>query len=106
MSEDIVEQRQKLGALWVRVSKSGDKYLSGELEIPPGVTGKVRIIAFKNRNKVEKQPDYVILKSKELGEVVKNAKVTKPVVKKPVPKPVPEPEELETTEENEEETDI
>lgn len=102
MSENN-ENRQKLGALWERTSQSGDTYFSGELEIPEGMSGKVRVVAFKNRNKTEKQPDYSILKSKE-PTTAKPPPVVKKVVKKVVPKPPPQPEEEEV--EVEEETDI
>jgi uncharacterized protein (DUF736 family) len=49
-----------IGALWVKTSKNGKKFMSGKVE----VDGKtVNIVVFKNEKTSEKQPDYRILES-------------------------------------------
>lgn len=51
--------KRKIGALWLRVSKGGNKYLSGEIEIRGH--GKIKISVLKNNMKdKEKLPDYQI----------------------------------------------
>ena len=54
------EKRNKIGALWLKESKTtGIKYMSGEVEID-GV--KHNIAVFKNKHKEQKtHPDYIIL---------------------------------------------
>jgi len=48
----------KLGALWVRTSKAGNKFMSGQIEIEGQ---KTDLIIFKNKNKkTEKHPDLII----------------------------------------------
>jgi uncharacterized protein (DUF736 family) len=51
-----------IGACWLRESKRGSKYMSGNIEID----GKrINFVIFKNKNKKnDKQPDYNILESK------------------------------------------
>lgn len=51
--------KRKIGALWLRTSKNGNKYLSGTLEFE----GKpvIHISVLKNGSKkLEKHPDYQI----------------------------------------------
>lgn len=51
--------KRKIGALWVRTSGAGNKYLGGEIEIKG--KEKIRIMILKNNNKTqEKFPDYEI----------------------------------------------
>lgn len=59
---------RELGALWVRQGKgSGQKYLSGHLEVEtmPGVSEKVKVVVFSNKGKAknEQAPDYVVYRS-------------------------------------------
>ena len=50
-----------LGAIWEKVSKAGEKYLSISLEVNGE---KKRFVAFRNKNKREdKHPDYKIIES-------------------------------------------
>ena len=50
-----------IGALWLKKSKKGLVYMSGQLEIDDQ---KIQITVFKNERKEKKnQPDYQILKS-------------------------------------------
>ncbi len=52
---------RKIGALWLRESKDGKKYMSGILE---DLHGDIRIAVFKNDRKEKKnQPDYQIILS-------------------------------------------
>ena len=52
------EKQKDAGALWLNVSKTGTKYMSGSVEID-GV--KTKIVVFKNNYKEEeKHPDYKI----------------------------------------------
>ena len=59
-------RERELGALWVRQGK-GQKYLTGhvELETMPGVTEKVKVVVFSNKDKAENEraPDYVMYRS-------------------------------------------
>lgn len=53
-------ETNEIGALWLKQSKKGTKYLSGT------VNGQA-IVIFRNQNKrSEKAPDYRILKSEPL----------------------------------------
>jgi uncharacterized protein (DUF736 family) len=60
-------RKRELGALWVRQGKTGQKYLTGhvELETMPGVTEKVKVVVFSNKGKSENEraPDYVMYRS-------------------------------------------
>ena len=61
-------RERELGALWVRQGKgSGQKYLSGHLEVEtmPGVSEKVKVVVFSNKGKAknEQAPDYVVYRS-------------------------------------------
>lgn len=50
------------GALWIRESKTGKKYLNGNLEFSyQGHPVTVRIAVFKNGKKEGEQPDYNIV---------------------------------------------
>ena len=61
-------RRRELGALWVRDGKN-QKYLSGHVsyETMPGVTEKVKVVVFTNKNKEknERAPDYVVYRSED-----------------------------------------
>jgi hypothetical protein len=61
-------RRRELGALWVRDGKS-QKYLSGHMSVEtmPGVTEKVKVVVFTNKNKEknERAPDYVVYRSED-----------------------------------------
>ena len=49
----------KVGSLWIRQSKGGIEFFSGEVN-------KEKVVAFKNTYKTEaKQPDYIVYKSEE-----------------------------------------
>ena len=96
MTEEQTEQqsawrRRELGALWVRDGKN-QKYLSGHVSVEtmPGVTEKVKVVVFTNKNKEknERAPDYVVYRSEDpvsqsvettaeevVEEVVENAEV-------------------------------
>lgn len=54
-----VEQKDKIGALWIKSSRGGAEFMSGEVEIA-GV--KHRITVFRNgyKNDTNKQPNYHI----------------------------------------------
>lgn len=55
------EQRENIGALWLKESRNGNKFMSGVVEID-GV--KHDIVVFKNNYKKEdKHPDYRIFPS-------------------------------------------
>lgn len=55
-----------MGALWLKTSKSGDKFFSGTVEINGEKHG---IVIFKNNYKQkENQPDYRIFPQRERGE--------------------------------------
>ena len=50
---------KKIGAMWLKTSKSGNKYLSG-------IVNDQRIVVFKNTKKdKENQPDYQIYEQGE-----------------------------------------
>lgn len=57
-----MDKANKMGAAWVKTSKKGDKFFSGQFEIE-GV--KTQFVMFKNSYKEEgsKQPDWVMYKS-------------------------------------------
>jgi hypothetical protein len=61
-------RRRELGALWVRDGKN-QKYLSGHVSVEtmPGVTEKVKVVVFTNKNKEknERAPDYVVYRSED-----------------------------------------
>lgn len=58
---------REIGALWLRKSQSGNKYLSGHVEIGDGEgleESKEKVIVFANKDKKsDKAPDYRIYRS-------------------------------------------
>lgn len=58
-----MEKSKNIGALWVKDSKSGNKFMSGVVEIDGE---KHQIVVFENTHKKEgsNQPDYKIYPSK------------------------------------------
>ena len=46
----------ELGALWLRVSQSGKRFMTGTIN-------GVDVVCFENQNKTGKQPDYRVFKS-------------------------------------------
>ncbi len=57
---------RKIGALWLKETKDGKKYMSGVLE---DLRGDIRIAVFKNdRKEKENHPDYQIVVSEERRE--------------------------------------
>ena len=66
------EKQKDCGALWLNVSKTGTKYMSGSVEID-GV--KTKIVVFKNNYKEEeKHPDYRIFLSTPQGALAREEK--------------------------------
>ncbi len=57
----------KLGALWLKTSKSGTKFMTGVVKIGGRET---RLVVFKNNRKLagSKQPDYQIFESQPREE--------------------------------------
>ena len=52
-----------IGALWLKQSKAGKTFMSGELDMNGE---KIKIVVFKNnKDGVETRPDYQIFKSEE-----------------------------------------
>ena len=64
--------KREIGALWLRKSAAGNKYLSGHVETSDGEgieEAKERIIVFANKDKKnDKAPDYRIYKSDSQGQ--------------------------------------
>jgi hypothetical protein len=60
MDKENMQKRKDSGALWVRTSKQGNKFLSGNLTTSSGEP--VKFVIFKNSYKTEgsSQPDYRI----------------------------------------------
>lgn len=51
----------KIGALWLKTTPKGERYMSGQIELNGE---KIRLAVFKNSKKeLEKHPDYNILLS-------------------------------------------
>lgn len=50
------DREHELGALWVRVSQNGKRYMSGKIN-------GVEVVCFENANKQGKQPDWRVFKS-------------------------------------------
>ena len=70
---------KSIGALWIKTSKNGNKYMSGEVEINGQ---KHKITVFKNNYKEkETHPDYKIMPQTEMGSSPKQY----PQTKKPEP---------------------
>lgn len=60
------DKKQSIGALWLRDSQNGTKYMSGVIEID-GV--KHSVVVFKNNYKQEdKHPDYRVYLSDKQGQ--------------------------------------
>lgn len=58
--------RKRVGALWEKVSKKGDSYFSGVLNIPEVPGGEIKIILFKTKEKkTDKSPDWQIYEKDE-----------------------------------------
>lgn len=56
-------ENEKLGALWLKTSKAGKKYLQGTIDTKQG---KIKITILKNNKKKEdKHPDYIIFRSED-----------------------------------------
>lgn len=56
-------ENKNIGALWLKTSKAGKKYLQGTIDTEKG---KIKIILFKNNTKKEdKHPDYFIFRSED-----------------------------------------
>jgi len=57
-----MDKANKIGAAWVKTSKKGDKFFSGQFELGDV---KTQFVMFKNSYKEEgsKQPDWVMYKS-------------------------------------------
>ena len=57
---------RKIGALWLKETKDGKKYMSGVLE---DIRGEIRIAVFRNdRKEKDNHPDYQIVLSEERKE--------------------------------------
>lgn len=53
---------EKLGALWLKTSKNGVKFMSGKI-------GEQRVVVFKVKEKrSDKHPDYEIFKSEPMPQ--------------------------------------
>jgi len=53
----------KIGALWLKTSVKGNKFMSGEIELN---NEKFRVVVFKNdKDGVETRPDYQIFLSED-----------------------------------------
>lgn len=64
----------RIGALWVKESKNGQKFMSGNIEIDGQ---KIDVVVFKNdKGDNPKRPDYSILKSKPRQEEAPTRKFT------------------------------
>lgn len=59
------QQNDELGALWLKESKKGTKYMSGKIEVGGEA---ISIVIFKNNKKKETHPDYRILRSDSKSE--------------------------------------
>lgn len=62
-TKPFVPNPDEVGAVWVRQTQKGEKYLSVLVDLTKyGVAQKVNFVAFKNKDKkAEKQPDYRLL---------------------------------------------
>ena len=62
MSNEQNSKKQSIGGIWIRESKSGDRYVSLQVEVNGQ---KVNLVGFKNKYKEEggKQPDYKLYPS-------------------------------------------
>ncbi len=94
------DQLKRLGGLWARVSKRGNKFLSGSIETVEGE--KVELLIFKNQNKAkEASPDYVVYLSKPregaTGNQQQNTTARRPA---PATRPAPAKQHVPADEEN------
>jgi hypothetical protein len=91
-------QEKRLGSLWKRESKGGQKYLTGVINLKSqGFDQDVQVVIFSNKTKTkETHPDLVVYVSdkKPTGKEAPAAKsaATRPATKA-VPAPAPEPQE-------------
>lgn len=57
---------RRIGALWLREGKKGNKYMSGVVEVG---SSKINVLIFKNTDKQNgKSPDYLILTSEQVSK--------------------------------------
>lgn len=63
MSNNNTSERQRLGGLWKRESKSGNKYLTGKINVNGQDVSLVVFATKEKRN--EKSPDYVVYLSED-----------------------------------------
>jgi len=66
------EKQKDIGALWQNLSKSGNKYLSGSIEID-GTKHKIVVFANSYKEK-ETHPDYKIYLSQPQGTLAREEK--------------------------------
>jgi uncharacterized protein (DUF736 family) len=60
------EKKESIGALWLKESQRGNRFMSGVIEIDGK---KTDIVIFRNdKGGVEKRPDYRIFESTPRGE--------------------------------------
>lgn len=94
-----VEQKDKIGALWIKSSRGGVEFMSGEVEIE-GV--KHRITVFRNGYKTtDKQPSYHIYRDSGAPPARAEAPVTSPAPQSPAA-----PEELPSIDVNDDRDDF
>jgi len=72
------EKNRNIGGLWLKTSKSGNKFMSGSIEIEGK---KHQFVVFKNKHKEEgsNHPDYVIFPSNPIP--AEHRKPSHPAVK-------------------------
>lgn len=77
MEKENMQKRKDSGALWVRTSKQGNKFLSGNLTTQSGEA--VKFVIFKNSYKTEgsSQPDYRIYLEEPVVASTPEAKTVK-----------------------------
>ena len=63
----MASQQDKIGALWIKQSRGGAEFMSGEVEVD-GV--KHRVTVFRNSYKTDanRQPDYHVFKEQPRAE--------------------------------------
>lgn len=62
--QTVVKRDDELGALWLKTGKTGEKFLSGIINLADGTEQKV--LVFPNRHKkTDNHPDYRIIKATE-----------------------------------------
>jgi uncharacterized protein (DUF736 family) len=55
-------KQESIGALWINLSQKGEEYLTGIID------GK-KVVAFRNKNKQGKQPDWKVYSQKPKDEI-------------------------------------